>query len=289
LPGADRLAKRTGATIVANGEAIRVMRDAGVPDNQLLAVSGGERISLFTAAQRKKAIDNAPPPRPGPPQGPPGPPVPPLSEAVITVHAWPALHALLPPGDHRDFPETIDTGFVYTGDPTMGCTLDITRNLTYGLGGLIKLPQLHPQIPPQMRPFLEYMRDTDLNKYSYFDGGQIMFNFLLGSKTLLWSGHLGGYQGVFEHLEPQPDVAILAIAARANHNGRPFDGSAADYAEKLVKWIGMPPKVIWCLHDEGALNPKFIDTKAATERINSKTSSKVWELEHNKVYKVFGE
>ena len=75
---------------------------------------------------------------------------------------------------------------------------------------------------------------------------------------------MGGYQGIFEHLEPQPDVATLAIAGRANLNGRPFDGFAADYAEKLVKWIGMPPKIIWCLHDEGALNPKFIDTKAAT-------------------------
>jgi hypothetical protein len=133
------------------------------------------------------------------------------------------------------------------------------------------------------------MRDKDMNKYSYFDGGQIMFNFLLGSKTLLSSGHLGGYQGVFEHLEPQPDVAILAIAGRANHNGRPFDGSAADYAEKLVNRIGMPPKIIWCLHDERALNPKFIDTKAATEKINSKTSSKVRDLGHNKAYKVFGE
>jgi hypothetical protein len=88
-----------------------------------LPYPGGERISLFTAAQRKKAIDNAPAPRPGPPQGPPGPPAPPLSEAVITVHAWPALHALMPPGDHRDFPETIDTGFVHTGDPTMACTV----------------------------------------------------------------------------------------------------------------------------------------------------------------------
>ena len=161
------------------------MGDAGVPDNQLLAVSGGERISLFTAAQRKKSIDNAPPPCPGPPQGPPGLPVPPLSEAVITVHARPALHALMPPGDHRDLPETMDTGVVYTGDPTMACTLDITRNLTYGLGGLIKLPQLPPQIPPQMCPFLEYLRDKDLNKYSYFDGGQIMFNSLLGSNAVL--------------------------------------------------------------------------------------------------------
>lgn len=101
----------------------------------------------------------------------------------------------------------------------------------------------------------------------------------LCSKALFWSGRQGGYQVVLEHLEPQPDVAILATTGRANHNGRPFDGSAADYTEKLVKWIGFPPKVIWCLHDERALNPKFTDTKAATENINSKTSNKVWGLE----------
>ena len=102
LPGADRLAKATGAIIVANGEAISVMRIAGVPESQLMAVAGGERIPIFTAAQRCEAIECAekaavtagPPGPPGHGQrrGPPGPPMPDPETAPITVHAWPSLH-----------------------------------------------------------------------------------------------------------------------------------------------------------------------------------------------------
>lgn len=266
------------------------MREAGVPDEQLVPVAGGERVPLFTAAQRKEAIDRAPKPGsgpPGPPRGPPGPPLPTPSSATINVHIWPALHCLMPQGDHNSFPETMDTGTVYTGGASHTCTLDITRGMTYGLGGLIKLPVIPPMVQGEMRAFVEYMRDKDLNKYSYFDGGQLMFNFLLGDKTLLWNGYLGGYEGVLRGLEPKPDVAILAIAGRANHNGRPWNGSSAEYARNLIKWIGEPKEVIWCLHDKGAINPKYIDTKAATKLVESDTKTKVIELEHTVVHKVF--
>jgi hypothetical protein len=280
LPGADRLAKKTGAIIIANGEAIRVMRESGVSDNQLVAIAGGERIPLFTAAQRAEAIAKGTSQSPGPPRQDP-------ADAKIWVHAWPSLHALMPSGDHRTFPETIDTATVYTGSAADACTLDVTRGLTYGLGGIIKMKNLPPHVPADMSPFLEYMRDRDLNKYSYFDGGQIMFNFLIGKKVLLWSAHLGGYEGILKTLEPKPDVSILAIAGRANHNGRPFDGSAAQYAKMMVEWLGEPKKIIWCLHDEGPLNPRFTDTRAATETIENETKSTVWDLKQAKSYRVF--
>ncbi|KAF6784892.1 hypothetical protein CMUS01_16588, partial [Colletotrichum musicola] len=35
LPGADRIAKKTGATVIANGEAITLLRSAGVHESQL--------------------------------------------------------------------------------------------------------------------------------------------------------------------------------------------------------------------------------------------------------------
>lgn len=44
LYGADRLATRTGATIVGSPESIRCMRACGVPDAQLLVVTGGETV-----------------------------------------------------------------------------------------------------------------------------------------------------------------------------------------------------------------------------------------------------
>ncbi|GLY73592.1 MBL fold metallo-hydrolase [Actinoallomurus iriomotensis] len=46
LWGAERIARRTGATIIGSHETIRIMEREGVPDDQLLPVSGGERIRL---------------------------------------------------------------------------------------------------------------------------------------------------------------------------------------------------------------------------------------------------
>ena len=46
LWGAERIAPRTGATIIGSYESIRIMAAHGVPEAQLLPVSGGERIQL---------------------------------------------------------------------------------------------------------------------------------------------------------------------------------------------------------------------------------------------------
>lgn len=299
LPGADRLAKKTGAIIIANGEAITVMRAAGVPETQLQPVAGGERVPLFTKAQRDEAVakraEDEAAGRPAPP-GPRFPPTPAASDAVIDVHVWPALHCLLPPGDHASLPEVIDTGTVYTGDGgnPYACTIDITRNMTYGFGGLMKIPadSYPPHLPEELRTFLPYMNEREKYKYSFYDGGQLMYNFLLDKEggagpTLLWHGHLGCYDGIMKTIEPKPDVAIIAIAGRGNLNGRPFDGSAAEFAVKEIQWLGEPRKVIWCLHDDGPIVPKRIDTRAATQLVHKDTKSKVVDLEHVKVYNVF--
>lgn len=277
-----------------------MMRSAGVPETQLQPVAGGERIPLFTKAQRDEAVaqrqaDKAAG-RP-PPPGPQFPPTPDVAEAVMDVHVWPALHCLLPPGDHADLPEVMDTGKVYTGDGgnPYACTIDITRAMTYGFGGLIKMPAeaLPPHLPEDLRnSFLPYMKDRENHQYSFYDGGQLMYNFLLDKEggagpTLLWHGHLGCYEGIMKMVEPKPDVAILAIAGRGNLNGRPFDGSAAEFATKEIKWLGEPKKVIWCLHDDAPILPRSIDTRAAEEMVHKETRSKVVDLEHAKVYKVF--
>ncbi len=46
LWGAERIARQTGATIVGSYESIRVMREQGVPSEQLMPVAGGERVRL---------------------------------------------------------------------------------------------------------------------------------------------------------------------------------------------------------------------------------------------------
>lgn len=46
LWGAEQIALNTGATIVGSHETVRLMVEAGVPESQLLAVAGGERVAL---------------------------------------------------------------------------------------------------------------------------------------------------------------------------------------------------------------------------------------------------
>ena len=46
LWGAERIATNTGATIVGSYESIRIMAEQGVPEAQLMPVSGGERVRL---------------------------------------------------------------------------------------------------------------------------------------------------------------------------------------------------------------------------------------------------
>src|SRR6266852_9363990 len=47
LWGAERIAARTGATVIGSHETVRLLRDLdGVPERQLVAVAGGEPIEL---------------------------------------------------------------------------------------------------------------------------------------------------------------------------------------------------------------------------------------------------
>ncbi|KAK0382685.1 hypothetical protein NLU13_9781 [Sarocladium strictum] len=275
LPGADRIAKQTGAIVYANCEAINLLRKAGVPDSQLIAVQGGERLPLFTKQVRDLASKGEIPLRPGPP-GAPAHPHP--DHAVFSVDVWPALHCLVP--SHDQIPDVMDTGVVYSGPAhPYVCTFDVNFGMKHGLLKLDELvPESHQDVG--MKAFLSYTRNREAHVFSDHDGGQLMFNFYIveGEKGLLWSAHLGGYEGILRMLEPKPHIAILGIAGIANHNGRPFDGSAADYVSNQIRWLAEPTKVIWCLHDESCIAPYHVDTHAATQRVEQETSSEVTEM-----------
>lgn len=253
-----------------------------MPEDQLLPIAGGERIPLFTKAVREEAT-NRTTPTPGPPwaKGPDP------TKAAASVHPWPSLHCLMPgpPGAH---PEIIDTLTQYLGEAgPYACTIDITMGMKFGLIGAANAPpEATASAPPDMKTFFEYMRDTDKHKYSHFDGGQMMFNFLLEDCTLLWMSHLGGFDGILQNLQPRPDLVIMGIAGRGNINGRPFDGSAAQCATKITKWIGEPAKVVWCLHDQGPIPPYRIETAGATKMVEEETRSRIWTLQHAKLYEL---
>ncbi|KAI5848954.1 hypothetical protein BZA05DRAFT_475267 [Tricharina praecox] len=267
LPGADRIALSTGATIIGNGEAISVMRAAGVPESQLLAVSGGETI--------------------------------PLGAGDVVVKSWPSTHCIMPPGDHRELPEELDTGTVYLGRE--GGTLDVTRGMAAGFGGMIAAPdERFKGAPEGVRSFREWIKDRERNRYSFFDGGQIMYSLEFmgrrggsgggggrGNRSLLWSAHMGGYEGVLRGLPRRPDVAILAAAGRAVLDGEPWQGSAAEFLAAQCRWLKEPERVFWCLHDEQPLKPYRIRTEAATKMVEERTRSKVWTLTPAVRYRLF--
>jgi len=253
--------------VVANGEAIQLLRKAGVPEDQLVPVAGGERVPLYTREIRQKAKASQVALAVG---GPPGsPPVPDHSLAAVSVHIWPALHCLMPGTNHNDLPDVFDTGKSYTEQPSQYfCTLNITVGMKYGLMRLGDL--ISPEkMDPGMRSLADFLKD-ETNVLSAFDEGQLMYNFLVGDKVLLWNGHLGGYEGILRLLEPKPDVLVQAVAGRANLNGRPFNGSAAEFVTEVSRWLSEPERVIWCLCDDSPIKPFSVDTKPATAKLRKR-------------------
>lgn len=247
------MALRTGAIVVANCEAINLLAAAGVPEDQLLRVTGGERVPLFTKDAIQQARSGEYPLTPAPAGA---PPTPHPSLAVAIAHIWPSLHCLMP-GSLDFHPEELDSGEVFTGEAhSCLCTVDINRGMKYGL---FRLGEIVPkdQVDAGMTSFLDYITDRRKNVMSHHDGGQLMVNFQIGEKGLLWSSHLGAYEGIMKSIEPKPEVAILGIAGRANLNGRPWNGSAAEFALREVQWLGHPATVIWCLHDERYVRIRF--------------------------------
>ncbi|KAL5358849.1 hypothetical protein BJX96DRAFT_164031 [Aspergillus floccosus] len=284
LPGADRLALRTGAIVIANPEAINCLRKAGVPEKQLISVAGGERIPLFTKDILEKAATRSIELAPAPPLAPPSPHV---KFASMALHVWPSLHSLMPGNTPHDIPEVFDTGVSYEGVETgFTCTQDITTLMQHGL---FRIKEMVPaeQLDPGTASFADYVSNRETNVMSHCDGGQLMYNFVMGDKAVLFNTHLGAYEGVLRFMEPKPDVAVLGAGGRANLNGRPFAGSAAEFITAEVTWLGEPSQIFFCLHDDSIIKPYRTDTTAAENAIKETTSSQVTVTVPATVYKLF--
>jgi len=57
-----------------------------------------------------------------------------------------------------------------------------------------------------------------------------------------------------------------------------------DKGGEVARWTY---ETIWCLHDEGEINPKYIDVTSATTMVKKETKSMVLNMDHNKVYTIF--
>lgn len=95
-----------------------------MPDEQLVPVSGGERVPLFKRETRDGAARGDVELEPGPPGAPPRPS---SQLAVASVHVWPSLHCLMPGRSHTDIPDIMDTGKVEPLLPSTSlCSLRLT-------------------------------------------------------------------------------------------------------------------------------------------------------------------
>lgn len=153
------------------------------------------------------------------------------------------------------------------------------------------LLRLGDHIPPEDRDegtqsFIDYVDPSAGHVFSNFDGGQLSYNFIVGDKAVFWIGHLGAYSGIHAIIGPKPDLLIQAIAGRANLNGRPYDGSAAQFAVEVSKWLGQPKEVVWCLHDDVPIAPYKVDVKPASDLLERETRSKVRSLAPGEVHTV---
>lgn len=97
----------------------------------------------------------------------------------------------------------MDTATVYTGSSPYACTIDVTLGMRYGLLRLAEI--VAPgHLDQGEKSFVDYVSQRERNVMSNFDGGQMIFSFLIGDKTLLWSAHLGAYRGILKYIEPKP-------------------------------------------------------------------------------------
>ncbi|KAJ9419777.1 hypothetical protein QL093DRAFT_2565743 [Fusarium oxysporum] len=269
LPGSDQLALRTGATVIANCEAV------------INPVSGGERVPLFTKDILTQAaqgtIDRAPAP-------PTAPHRPHFKYATLAVHIWPSLHSLIPGITPHDLPEHFDTAHPYTGETTpYDCSLDITRLMQYGL---FRMKEVAPEdkMDQGTRAFADYVQDRKKHVMSHCDGGQLMYNFVADGKAILFNTHLGVYEGIVKCLTPKPTVAILGTGGRANLDGRPFQGSAAEFLVKQTQWLGEPAKILFCLHDQNIIRPFTVDITGAKTMVEQETSAKAIDTQPGEMY-----
>jgi len=104
----------------------------------------------------------------------------------------------------------MDTGTTYTGSSEYACTIDITRGMRYGL---LRLGEIvpHDKLDAGEKSFVDYVADRRKNVMSNFDGGQMMFNFVIGNRALMWSAHLGAYRGILDNLEPKPGNSSMMV------------------------------------------------------------------------------
>ena len=162
-----------------------------------------------------------------------------LAEGV-TVRVFPGLHACLWCGAPHDVDD------VWRGD--LGLTEDERR---------AKMAERNPlgsALQPDTDPGRATIAHVRATAGSISDGGPLVYLIETPEGSLLWQDTSGCWSGVLRGL--RADVALLALSARPNFDGEPFQGSMAEFIAQEVEWL-RPRTVIFGHHDNWLGAPDF--------------------------------
>jgi L-ascorbate metabolism protein UlaG (beta-lactamase superfamily) len=202
IAGAETIARNTGARVIGSNESARVLKDAGVPDGQLLHAQGGEHFRL---------------------------------DDDVTVRVYPGLHSCIWVGG------SWDPGKVISGH--LGLTEDERAAVRAGSGAAIgEAPEApDPKAAAEMHEHLRTClgsRDT---------GGPLQYMIETPEGTIFYQDTSGVWTGIAKEL--RPDVAIVAMAGRANIDGEPIQGALAEYVGLMGRLL-QPKRMILGHHDD---------------------------------------
>lgn len=204
LYGAERIMANTNATLIGSYESIRIMEQAGVPANRMIAIGGGETIDL--------ELDDG-------------------RGADVRVTAYPSQHSCVwsqVPGP--DEPEA--SGEMLPPDAV--CLGDLGVTWQEQQARMVKLMQyLGTELDPSAT---QHLAESMVGHSPRGDGGALVFLIETPNGSIFYQDTSGHWSGILEQLSA--DTAILAAAGRANIDGEPVQGSLAGFVAQQANALG---------------------------------------------------
>lgn len=170
--------------------------------------------------------------------------------ANVTVRVFPSQHAVLWTGN-------APLGEQRLGDLGLCEDEKIVRAQQHGASALLgDTPD-----PARAAAFFAHVRAAT---GSPRDGGPLVYLIETPSGSIFFQDTSGCWGPILRSV--RADVAILAVAARPNLDGEPFQGSVADFISQEAAWLGAS-KVVLGHHDNwtGMLGPDVPDLTPARE------------------------
>ncbi len=206
LYGAERIMANTNATLIGSYESIRIMEQAGVSADRMIAIGGGETIDL--ALEDGRGAD-------------------------VRVTAYPSQHSCV----WSQVPDPHDPDEAASGEmlpPDAVCLGDLGVTWQQQQARMATLMQyLGTELDASASA---HLAASMVGHSPRGDGGALVFVIETPQGSIFYQDTSGHWSGIIEQL--QADTAILAAAGRANIDGEPIQGSLADFVGQQAAALG---------------------------------------------------